>query len=662
MRVPTNNPKPFALPGLATAAPGFRDPYKELAEQKARKLVGPGLAQPATSVPPPGPAALLDDVARRPARFYYELGLTAAATGEMRLAMEALRRAVALKPGLGAAWRKLGEMLLKAGDLPGHADALAAAARATSDDADTIRARKIPPGKIERDEAAWVARLEANPASSGETLRAHLRNDPTDVAALRALGHIGQAKGLHDAAQMIFERALELAPQFSPVRADYVRILLLRGRPRAALPHAERLAADEPAVVRYRVLLATCLADLGAYDRALAVFRTVQDVVQRDADLLVKYSYVLRYTGQRDGSLKACRDCIAMAPGSGKAWWSLADMKNEKFTEADLDAMRAQLAQGGLPAEERAHMHYALGAALERAGAYDESFAQYASGAAIMNAETPYHSAEFVKEMARSTCYFTAPRLADSVHGHKDPAPIFILGLPRVGSTLIEQILASHSTVEGTQELTEMTDIAYDVGKAFGLGPHSLYPERLASLSPAEIAELGARYIETTRIYRQTNRPHFIDKMPGNWMYVGLIHTILPNAKIIDARREPMASGFAVFKQLFGGGLEYSYDLRNIGLHYRLYVETMAHFDAVLPGRVHRVVYENMVNDTEAEIRKLLDYCGLAFEPGCLRFWETQRAVATPSAEQVRRPISRAALEQWRNYEKFLAPLREVVG
>jgi hypothetical protein len=231
-----------------------------------------------------------------------------------------------------------------------------------------------------------------------------------------------------------------------------------------------------------------------------------------------------------------------------------------------------------------------------------------------------------------------------------------------VGSTLIEQILASHSTVEGTQELTEMTDIAYDVGKAFGLGPHSLYPERLASLSPAEIAELGARYIETTRIYRQTNRPHFIDKMPGNWMYVGLIHTILPNAKIIDARREPMASGFAVFKQLFGGGLEYSYDLRNIGLHYRLYVETMAHFDAVLPGRVHRVVYENMVNDTEAEIRKLLDYCGLAFEPGCLRFWETQRAVATPSAEQVRRPISRAALEQWRNYEKFLAPLREVVG
>jgi hypothetical protein len=253
--------------------------------------------------------------------------------------------------------------------------------------------------------------------------------------------------------------------------------------------------------------------------------------------------------------------------------------------------------------------------------------------------------------------FFTPARFAAAAgKGCPDPSPIFIVGLPRAGSTLIEQILASHSQVEGTMELPEINNIVRDIGATLTA---FRYPEVLAEFDADALAALGQRYIERSRLYRKTDKPFFIDKMPSNWMHTGLIQMILPNAKFIDARRHPVATCFAAFKQLFGVAADYTYDLGGLARYYKFYLDRMAHFDSVLPGRVHRVLYENMVDDTEAEIRRLLDYCGLQFEPACLRFWENKRAVATPSAEQVRRPIFREGLDQWRRYEEFLGPLKK---
>jgi tetratricopeptide (TPR) repeat protein len=618
-----------------------------------RQVGAPGAAAPV--VP-----ALAKDAPPRPARFYYELGLTCAALGELESAIAALRRATALEPSMGAAWSALGDLLTRTRDEDG-AKAAYEQARGFAEETKPEPPAKIPSGKLESELRAWVKRVSENPpALSGPMLREHLRREPTDVGALRVLAEIGAKHGLLAAAQRLLERALMLAPHHPPLRFDYAKTLAEQGSNRRALEILESLAAEQRDNLNVQALLAVCLANMGEYERALPLYeRVLSKTPTANTDTVINYAYALRYAGRREDSARVCRQCIAGAPGTGRAWWSLADLKTEKFTDADLRVMLAQVRDSQLPAVERYNLHYAIGHALEQAGDYEDSFRHYAAGAALKRAELHYNADQNTREMQRHAAFFTESRLAEgAAHGHADTAPIFVVGLPRVGSTLIEQILASHSAVEGTQELFDIPDIANDIGMCTGLGAFSLYPERIGSLRPDEIAAFGERYIERTRRFRRTGRPFFIDKMPGNWVYLGLIHTLLPNAKIIDARRHPMATGFSAFKQLFVGGANYSYDLTEIGRYYNDYLMTMAHFDRVLPGRVHRVVYESLVTDTETEIRRLLEYCGLTFEPACLRFWETKRAVATPSGEQVRQPISRAAKDQWRNYEPWLGPLR----
>jgi tetratricopeptide (TPR) repeat protein len=377
----------------------------------------------------------------------------------------------------------------------------------------------------------------------------------------------------------------------------------------------------------------------------------------------MSYGHSLKTAGRQSQSIAAYRKAIELSPQLGDAYWSLANLKTFRFTPAEIAAMRKQLARTDLAAEDRYHVHFALGKALEDAHEFAASFEHYAEGNRLRRAAIHYDPDRTTGSVDRSRQLFSTDFFAARAGaGAPEPDPIFIVGLPRAGSTLVEQILASHSLVEGTMELPDITAIVQSLTRPREGGTSSRYPEIVASLGHAELRGLGERYLAQTRIQRKTGAPFFIDKMPNNWAYVGLIALILPNAKIIDARRHPLSCCFSGFKQHFARGQHFSYSLDDIGRYYRDYVALMAHFDAVLPGRVHRVIYERMVEETEDEVRRLLEYCGLPFEDACLRFYENARAVRTASSEQVRRPIFRDAVEHWRNYEPWLGPLKTALG
>jgi tetratricopeptide (TPR) repeat protein len=376
----------------------------------------------------------------------------------------------------------------------------------------------------------------------------------------------------------------------------------------------------------------------------------------------MSYGHTLKTVGRLEESIEAYRKCIRLSPEVGEAYWSLANLKTFRFSDEDIDNMRQQVTSEGGDADDQSHLAFALGKALEDRGDYDESFHFYRRGNAIRRIEHRHNPQVNVLDSVRQVRTFDKTFFEQREGwGCHSAEPIFVVGLPRAGSTLLEQILASHSQVEGTTELQDIIAISRKLGGRSRQNPAGKYPEILAQMSAEEFRELGESYLETTRIQR-TGSPFFIDKMPNNFRHIGLIHLILPNSKIIDARRHPMGGCFSGFKQLFAHGQTFTYGLEDIGKYYRDYVRLMDHWDAVLPGRVHRVQYEDMVSDTENQIRALLDYCGLEFEEQCLRFYETERAVRTPSSEQVRKPIYKEGMEQWRNYEAHLGPLKEALG
>jgi hypothetical protein len=354
----------------------------------------------------------------------------------------------------------------------------------------------------------------------------------------------------------------------------------------------------------------------------------------------------------------------------GEAYHGLADLKSGTLTDDDVTAMRALLAAPGLQSSERMYMDYALGHALERAGDFTGSFAAYQEGARLFHGfflgrGEAYDEETFVERVGRLKHVFTAQNLAGRGAARPpSPAatPIFILGMPRAGSTLVEQILASHSQVEGTRELPLIRDIMRDVAHSRRMIVENAYPQRLLELTPRQLAALGERYLEQAQVYRKTDCHYFIDKRPWNWLEIGMIHLILPQARIIDIRREPMAACFAMFKQVLLDGSDFTYNLRDLGHYFTEYVSLMDHYETELPGKIHFLKYERLVEDTETEVRRLLDHCGLPFEESCLRFWETERAISTPSAEQVRSPIFRGAMDQWRNYEPWLGPLKAALS
>jgi tetratricopeptide (TPR) repeat protein len=553
------------------------------------------------------------------------------------------------KQSPSAAWRNLADAMARAGDAAGADAAYAAYAAAAADDAELMRAA--------------VAVVDGKRGLAERLLRARLHSVPSDIAAMRLLADNLQGLGRVPEAETLLERALQLAPSFAAARHTYATLLFRNGRAAQAIAHVERLLAQDGENGSYKTLLASCHAMAGQYERAISLYEEVLKQTPDQPKVWLSYGNALRHVGRLADGIRAYRTCLGIAPGSGEAYWSLANLQTEKFTADDVAAMRAQLARRDLAPADRFHIDYALGHALEQAGDYAGSFAHYAAGAKLRRTQLRYNANDTTNYVRRAAAYFTAARLAAAADAASvSPVPIFVLGMPRAGSTLVEQILASHSAVEGTKELYEIDNIATELVRQRGGGHAQAYPGCIDGLDAAALAELGAGYLQRTRIYRRTDRPFFIDKMPGNWVHAGLIHLILPRALIIDARRAPMANCFAAFKQHFAHGMSYSYDLTELGRYYRDYVAYMEHFDAVAPGRIHVVRYEALVEDTEGEIRRMLDYCGLAFEAGCLRFWQTERAVGTVSSEQVRRPIFRSALEQWRNYEPWLGPLQAALG
>jgi tetratricopeptide (TPR) repeat protein len=593
-----------------------------------------------------GARAVLEPLAQsqpRAALVHLEWGNLLAQLGHSAAAIAALRHALDMQPTLPQAWRSLGDLLYLAGD---SADADAAYAR-------HLRASVHDPALM----AAGDALVGGDLPRAEAVLRAHLKRAPSDVAALRMLAEVGIRLGRYAGAEALLARCLELAPGFAGARYNYAIVLFRQNRAIEALPQMERLVAEAPGDSNYRLMLAAVLASTGSYDRAIDLYAALVAQSPRLPRLWLGYGHALRTSGRRDKAVAAYRAIIDMAPTMGEAWWSLANLKTGALDSGDAAAMRAALSREGISNEDRYHLEYALGRAEEEAGDYAASFAHYAQGARLRRPEVRYDANATSKQVDSTISLMTEAFFAARAElGCGDPAPLFIVGLPRSGSTLIEQMLASHSSVEGTMELPELANVAREIC------PAAEYPGALAELDGAHLASLGARYLERASVYRRSGRPFFIDKMPNNWVHAGLIRLILPRARIIDARRQPMASCFSAFKQHFARGQHYSYDLGELGRYYRDYERLMAHFDAVQPGAIHRVQYEAMVTDPEGELRRLLDYCGLGFEPACLRFYENDRPVRTASSEQVRRPIYREGLEHWRHYAAWLGPLAEALA
>ncbi len=625
---------------ILAAAPG--DPRAVLLIGAARRRLG-DLA---------GARALLEDLVRaqpRSAASHCELGLTFAAMGESAGAIAALRAAVMLKRDLADAWRALGDELTAIGDSAGADDAYA----------ELIRASVSDPALMSAADALCEGRL----AVAEALLRGHLKTFPTDVAAMRMLAETGTRLGRYGDVEALLDRCLELAPGFSAARYNLALVLNRQQKAGDARAHIERLLAEQPGEPSYLNLLAACLAMLGDFEGAVAAYRALLAGHPAQPRIWLGLGHALKTAGRREEGVDAYRRALALQPGLGEAYWSLANLKTRPFTPPEEAEMASQLVRADANPDDRFHLQYALGKALEDRGEWAASFEHYAAGARLRRSELPYDPSQFSGLVERSAALLAPAFFAEREGvGAPSQAPIFIVGLPRSGSTLIEQILSSHSAVEGTMELPEIVAMARSLGHGGQRGAPGDYPRGLAEVGGDDLTTLGEMFLARTAVYRRLGRPFFIDKMPNNFQHIGLIRLILPQAKIIDARRHPMATGFSVFKQHFARGQAFSYDLADIGRYYRDYAALMAHYDAALPGAVHRVIYEDLVADLEGETRRLLAWCGLDFEPACLRFWETDRAVRTASSEQVRQPIFREGLDQWRHYEPWLAPLKTALG
>ncbi|MGE5168721.1 MAG: sulfotransferase [Deltaproteobacteria bacterium] len=433
--------------------------------------------------------------------------------------------------------------------------------------------------------------------------------------------------------------------------------------PAAALAELDRLLLEAPDDPGVRNLKAAVLCRTGDYETAIAIYTQLLDAHPDQAQIWLSCGHALKTAGHGERAIAAYRRCIELDPDFGEAWWSLANLKTFRFDDAQVATMRHALARADLADEHRLHFEFALAKALEDRAAYADSFDHYARGNALRRKLVPYSADDTTARLRRTRETYTQDFFRERAGaGCAAQDPIFIVGLPRAGSTLIEQILSSHPQVEGTMELPELISLTRALRERAGSRAAGAYHDALAHCSRAELRELGESYLAGTRIHRKLNRPFFIDKMPNNFAHVGLIHLILPNARIIDARRHPVACCFSGFKQHFARGQNFSYGLEDLGRYWRDYAELMAHFDAVLPGRVHRVHYEAMVADTEAQVRQLLDYCDLPFDDACLRFFENARPVRTASSEQVRQPIYRDGVDQWRHFEPWLDPLKAALG
>ena len=419
---------------------------------------------------------------------------------------------------------------------------------------------------------------------------------------------------------------------------------------------------EEPDSRELQLLYAFVCVGQGEHERGIELYRGLLQGTPEDAELHLSIAHALKTLGRTPEAIESYRRAAACRPAFGDAYWSLANLKTYRFTDRELIEMRAAESAPSTSAVDRYHFSFALGKALEDQGEYAESFRYYERGNALKRAGSNYRAEMVENNTLRQIEYCTEQLFASRrAWGAPDPSPIFVIGLPRSGSTLVEQILASHSDVEGTQELPNIQQIVRHLRGREPDMSNPRYPRILAQLGVADCLQLGERYLAGTRAYR-TGKAFFIDKMPNNFRHLGLVHLILPNARIIDARREPMACCFSNLKQLFAQGQEFAYSIDDIARYYRTYLDLMQHWNRVLPGRILRVQHEDVVDDLEGSVRRILDFCGLEFQSACVDFHKTERSVRTASSEQVRQPIFREGLDQWKHFEPRLGPLKAALG
>ena len=566
-----------------------------------------------------------------------------------RLAALQAREILGVSPRNADAFRLLGAALRRTGD----------AEDAERAELDAIAASVGDPVLMRAAEAL----LDNDLPTAERVLRPRLAEKPFDVAAIRMMAELAGRLGRYPDAETLLRRALELAPAFAPARANLATVLYKQNRPAEAIAELDLLPRDEAGAPGQQNLKAAALGRIGSYEEAIALYEQVLRGAPAQPKVWMSYGHALKTVGRQQDGIAAYRRGLALAPTLGELWWSLANLKTVPFGDEDVAAMTEALAREGLGADDRLHLHFALGRAHEERKAHERSFDHYAEGNRIRAAMICYDVGEVERFVEDSKALFTPTFFAARAGGGcPAPDPIFVLGMPRAGSTLVEQILASHPEVEGTMELPDIPALARRLGGERPGTEGSAYPSCLAGLEPAALRALGEEYLERTRIQRKTGRPFFIDKMPNNWAHVGLIRLILPNARIVDARRHPLDCCFSNFKQHYARGQGFSYALDDMGRYYAAYVDLMAHMSEVMPDPPHLLVHERLIDDPEGEIRRLLGALGLSFDPACLSFHETERAVRTASSEQVRRPINRSGLDHWRPYEPWLDPLKQALG
>jgi tetratricopeptide (TPR) repeat protein len=599
----------------------------------------------------PDALATLEELERhhpRYSRLFQERGHCYVATRSAQPAIDAFLHAVNLNPSLPASWNALQALFHMAGR---SADAEHAAAQAAN--------LATLPAEIA---TAFSMFADGEIHDAERVVRRYLLTHGNHVEGMRLLAKIGMELDIVDDAELLLENALLLAPGHDAARYEYAVALLKRHKHLRAREELERLLQKDPNNRMYRTTHATVCTGIGDYGKALPLYREILAETPQDAELHLSIAHALKTLGRTEEAIDSYRAAAAVRPRFGEAYWSLANLKTYRFTDGELTRMRNHEAAPDINPADRYHLCFALGKALEDRAEYAESFIYYERGNALKKIECRY-TPEPLERNARlqaSVCTreFFAARQG---FGLPDTSPIFVVGLPRSGSTLIEQILASHSQVEGTMELADIPRLVQELQGRETVDSYPRYPGVLSELSALDFGRFAAGYLRDTSAYR-LGKPRFIDKMPNNFRHLGLIHLMFPNARIIDARRDPMACCFSNFKQLFASGQQFTYSIEDITRYYRMYVELMERWEYALPGTILRVHHERVVDDLESNVRRILDFCGLGFEADCVQFHKTQRAVNSASSEQVRRPINRDGVDQWRHFEPWLGSLKDALG
>jgi tetratricopeptide (TPR) repeat protein len=581
-------------------------------------------------------------------RGWQELGHVHRDQQQAEPAARAYERATELNPGLKAAWRFLAVHRRQLGELEP-----ARVAEANFKRLDGLPAELV----------SVTSMLHEGQIYKAERLCRHfLKQHPHHLEAMRLLAAIGTRLHIYDDAEFLLESALELEPGFDLARMDYVKVLNKRQKYARAHEEAVELRRRLPGNLAAELAYANQCSAIGEHQQALEILDGLIEKSPHPSNVHMLRGHAHKTIGNHGHAVAAYREAIRLRPELGDAWWSLANMKTFRFESSEIERMEQMLESERLTPTDELHLCFAYGKAMEDKDDYEAAFNHYARGNRIKRSEVNYSADRMRADFDRQIQFFDADRARSlERHGDSSDDPVFIVGLPRAGSTLVEQILASHPRIDGTLELPNILAMAHRLNGRRHRDEEPRYPAVLDDLEPERLRALGAQYIEETRIHRE-QAPHFLDKMPNNFRHIGLILSILPNARIIDARRSAMACCFSGFKQLFAEGQEFTYSLDDIGRYYRDYTELMAHWHRVYPGRILQVDYESVVDDVEHQVRRMLDFVDLEFDPACLAFHENRRSVRTASSEQVRQPIYRSGVEQWRHFEPWLDPLKEALG